>query len=317
MTKLSGGPCMRQEILTLYSKSDGLPLSVAKFAPDTDAEIKGIVQISHGMAEHKERYFPFMEYLVSKGYAAVINDHRGHGASVKSKDDLGYFYDESGRFIMEDLHQITQDIKEHLPGKPVYLFGHSMGSMVVRDYIKKYDDQIEKLIVCGSPSKNPLIGAALVLVAIQRAFKGDRYRSDFIQNLAFGSYSKNIKGSEPVSANAWLSVNEDDVKEYDACELCGYVFTLNGFRNLFTLMRSIYSADGWAVNNPNLPIMFIAGSEDPVTVSEAKWKESQEFLRKIGYTNVSGKMYQGARHEILNEDIKQEVYDDIVRFMEE
>ena len=152
MTKLSGGPCMRQEILTLYSKSDGLPLSVAKFAPDTDAEIKGIVQISHGMAEHKERYFPFMEYLVSKGYAAVINDHRGHGASVKSKDDLGYFYDESGRFIMEDLHQITQDIKEHLPGKPVYLFGHSMGSMVVRDYIKKYDDQIEKLIVCGSPS---------------------------------------------------------------------------------------------------------------------------------------------------------------------
>ncbi len=306
---------MRQELLTIYSQKDGLPLSVAICAPDTEEEIKGIVQISHGMAEHKERYFPFMEYLASKGYAAVINDHRGHGASVRDKDDLGYFYDESGSFITDDIHQITQNIREHLPGKPVYLFGHSMGSMVVRNYIKKYDNHIDKLIVCGSPSKNPLIGAALMLTAVQQIFKGDRYRSNLIQNLAFGSYTKNIK--EPASDNAWLSVNESNVREYDDNELCGFVFTLNGFRNLFTLMRNTYSAGGWAVNNPGLPIMFIAGSEDPVIVSEAKWKESIQFLRKIGYTNVSGKLYQGARHEILNEDIKNEIYDDIVKFMEE
>lgn len=313
--KTPGGIYMRQEILTLYSKCDGLPLSVAIFAPDTDDEIKGIFQISHGMAEHKERYFPFMEYLASRGYAAVINDHRGHGASVRSKDDLGYFYDESGCYITEDLHQITQDIKTHLPGKPVYLFGHSMGSLVVRNYIKKYDDRIAKLIVCGSPSKNPLIGAALMLTAIMKAFKGDKYRSGIIQELAFGAYLKNI--DKPISKNAWLSANGENVKKYDSDELCGYVFTLNGFRNLFLLMKRIYLSDGWDLKNRELPIFFIAGSDDPVIASEAKWNESQGFLRKIGYTKVKGKLYRGARHEILNEDIKEEVYDDILGFIEE
>lgn len=304
---------MRQEFLTLYSQCDDLPLSVAVFSPDE--EIKGVVQISHGMAEHKERYFPFMEYIASKGYAAVINDHRGHGASVKTKEDLGYFYDESGRYITEDLHQITMHIKEAFPGKPVYLFGHSMGSMAVRAYIKKYDDRIEKLIVCGSPSKNPLISAALGLVKIQEFFKGDRYRSSFIQKLAFGSYSKGIQGA--ASENAWLSVDEKNVKDYDEDELCGYTFTLNGFRNLFLLMREIYVSDGWKLKNRELPILFIAGSADPVIAGEEKWNESREFLKKIGYTNVQGKLYQGMRHEILNEDIKEEVYEHIVKFMEQ
>jgi len=304
---------MRQEMLTLYSKCDNLPLSVAIFAPET--EIKGVVQISHGMAEHKERYFPFMEYLVSEGYAAVINDHRGHGASVKDKDDLGYFYDDSGTYIVEDLYQITLYIKELFPGKPVYLFGHSMGSLVVRKYIKKYDDKIDKLIVCGSPSRNPMIGAALALVSVQKLFKGDRYRSNLIQNLAFSSYSKNMDGT--VSGNSWLSVNEDNVRDYDANELCGYVFTLNGFRNLFILMRDIYSDEGWSLKNKNLPVLFIAGSDDPVIMNEKKWDESREFLKKIGYNNVKGKLYPGLRHEILNEDIREEIYDDIVKFVEE
>lgn len=303
---------MSQEILMLYSKCDDLPLSVAVFTPET--EIKGVVQISHGMAEHKERYFPFMEYLASKGYASVINDHRGHGASIADRGDLGYFYDETGTYIVEDLFHITQYIRETFPGKPVCLFGHSMGSLAVREYIKKYDNKIDKLIVCGSPSKNPLAGAALVLVKLQEVFKGERYRSGLIQKLAFGSYTKNIKN--PVSENAWLSVNEDNVKEYDNDELCGYVFTLNGFKNLFIMLKDVYSPKGWMLHNADLPILFIAGSDDPVIVNEAKWKESCEFLKKIGYTNVKGKLYPGLRHEILNEDSKEEIYDDIVRFLE-
>ena len=127
----------------------------------------------------------------------VINDHRGHGESVRDKNDLGYFYDESGEYIVKDLHQITLYMKERFPGKPVYLFGHSMGSMAVRMYIKKYDSEIDKLIVCGSPSKNPLVDVALFVVRFQKLFKGDRYRSRLIQNLAFGSYNKNI--DKPIS----------------------------------------------------------------------------------------------------------------------
>lgn len=304
---------MSQEILTLYSKCDGLPLSAAIFRPET--ETKGVVQISHGMAEHKERYFPFMEYLASQGYASVINDHRGHGDSIREKEDLGYFYDDTGTYIIEDLHQITQYIKEVFPKKPAYLFGHSMGSLAVRKYIKKYDNAIDKLIVCGSPSKNPLAGVALTLAKIEEIFKGDKHRSSFIHNLAFGAYTKGIEN--PVSDNAWLSVNRDNVICYDNDPLCGYVFTLNGFRNLFILLKDVYSASDWTLKNANLPVFFIAGSDDPVIVSEIKWNESCEFLKKIGYNNVKRKLYQGLRHEILNEDIKEEIFDDIVKFVEE
>ena len=95
--------------------------------------------------------------------------------------------------MVEDIHQITTELKKRFPGKPVYLFGHSMGSLIVRKYIKKYDDEISKLIVCGSPSRNPMVGAALLIVRIQKAIKGDRYRSRLIQKLAFGSYNKNIQ----------------------------------------------------------------------------------------------------------------------------
>lgn len=302
---------MLKEFLTIYSNCDGLPLSTAIFIPEE--EVKGIVQISHGMAEHKERYFSFMEYLTERNYVVVINDHRGHGESVRDKDDLGYFYDESGEYIVKDLHQITLYMKERFPGKPVYLFGHSMGSMVVRMYIKKYDSEIDKLIVCGSPSKNPLVDVALFVVRFQKLFKGDRYRSRLIQNLAFGSYNKNI--DKPISDNAWLSSDENNVQNYDSDDLCGFIFTLNGFRNLFLLMKEIYITSGWALKNKDLPIMFIAGSDDPVIVSEDKWNESREFLQKLGYTNVRGKLYKGLRHEILNENIKENVYDDIVKFM--
>lgn len=302
---------MLKEFLTIYSNCDGLPLSTAIFIPEE--EVKGIVQISHGMAEHKERYFSFMEYLTERNYVVVINDHRGHGESVRDKNDLGYFYDESGEYIVKDLHQITLYMKERFPGKPVYLFGHSMGSMAVRMYIKKYDSEIDKLIVCGSPSKNPLVDVALFVVRFQKLFKGDRYRSRLIQNLAFGSYNKNI--DKPISDNAWLSSDENNVKNYDSDDLCGFIFTLNGFRNLFLLMKEIYITSGWALKNKDLPIMFIAGRDDPVIVSEDKWNESREFLQKLGYTNVRGKLYKGLRHEILNENIKENIYDDIVKFM--
>ena len=121
----------------IKSACDELMLDVLTIFPK--GEIKGIVQISHGMAEHKERYIPFMEFLSQNGYVTVIHDHRGHGKSIKAKKDLGYFYEEKAEYIVEDLHQITNFIKNKYPNQKVILLGHSMGSMLVRKYIKKYD----------------------------------------------------------------------------------------------------------------------------------------------------------------------------------
>lgn len=304
------GKIDRKDII-IKSNCDNLPISVTMFVPE--GEIKGIFQVSHGMAEHKERYYDFLEYLADKGYVAIINDHRGHGKSVKEKEDLGFFYDNSSDYIVEDLHQITVYVKELFKDKEVILFGHSMGSMVVRKYVKKYDKDIDKLIICGSPSNNPFVDLAIFIIKIMKIFKGEKYKSNFIQRLAIGNYNKTVKNAK--SENSWICANDETVEKYDNDELCGFIFTLNGFENLFKLMKEIYKNEGWTVKNKEMPILFMAGSEDPVIMNEQKWKESQEFLKSIGYTNVNGKLYKDLRHEILNEKNKQKIYNDIIEFI--
>ncbi|MCI8760915.1 MAG: alpha/beta hydrolase [Clostridia bacterium] len=303
---------MNIENKKIKSNQDGLELEVSIIKPQD--KIKGMVQISHGMAEHKERYYPFMEFLVEQGYVTIIHDHRGHGMSVKKQEDLGYFYEDKAEYIVEDLYQITSYIKNQYPNKPLVLFGHSMGSMVVRKYIQKYDKDIDKLIVCGSPSKNPFVALAISLVKIMKLVKGPYYRSQLIQNLAFGSYLKKIEN--PISKNAWVCVNEESVKEYDADNLNGFIFTLNGFQNLFTLMKDIYTKQGWQLNHKELPIFFLAGKDDPVIISPKHWQKAQDFLKELGYQKVMGKLYEGMRHEILNEKDKKKVFEDILKWIE-
>lgn len=297
--------------IIIKSNCDNLPISVTMFIPE--GEIKGIFQVSHGMAEHKERYYDFLEYLANHGYVTIISDHRGHGKSVKSKEDLGYFYDNSSEYIVEDIHQITLYIKDLFKDKEIILFGHSMGSMVVRKYIKKYDKDINKLIVCGSPSKNTFVNLAIFIIKIMKIFRGERYKSNFIQNLAIGNYNKKIENAK--SKNSWICSNNEIVEKYDNDELCGFIFTLNGFENLFKLMKDIYIKEGWKLENNKMPILFIAGSDDPVIINEQKWKKSQEFLKSVGYSNIEGKLYKDLRHEILNEKNKQDIYNDIIEFI--
>lgn len=305
---------MKKKTYKCASKCDGLMLDVLEYIPD--GKIKGIVQISHGMAEHKERYEDFMRYLTEQGYVTCIHDHRGHGQSVKQKEDLGYFYDETATFIIEDILLMNLKLKKKYPNVPFILFGHSMGSLVVRVFAKRYDDKIDRLIVCGSPSANPATKMALALVSVLTKLKGNRYRSKLINTMAFSSYNKNIV-DEDKNEFSWLSVNKENVQKYIACEYDGYVFTLNGFKNLFLLMQETYDTEGWNVANKDLPILFLAGSEDPCIVNEKNWNEAQDFMKKIGYGNVTNHLYNGYRHEILNEEIKENVYKDILEFIEE
>ena len=137
---------------TMKSNSDGLRISVLCIEPDTAP--KAVLQMAHGMAEHKERYIGLMEYLASRGYVCVMNDHRGHGKSICFAEDLGYFGKVGAKYIVDDLHQITLDLRAKYPGLPLFLYGHSMGSLVVRCYRSIYEKDIDGLIVCGSPGRN-------------------------------------------------------------------------------------------------------------------------------------------------------------------
>ena len=304
---------MERKDFSLPSPADGLELRVIVMIPDNSA--RGIVQISHGMAEHKERYFEYMEFLTAAGFICVIHDHRGHGESVVEQSDLGYFYDTDGIAVVDDVHAVTLRVKELYPNLPLILFGHSMGSLIVRSYIKKYDRDIDMLIVCGSPSRNPMVPVALLLVNILTVLKGDRYRSGLVNDLAFGSFDGQTE--TPGQANRWLSTDEETVKAYNNDLYCGFTFTLNGFHNLFSLLKAVYHKKDWNVQNPGLPVLFIAGEKDPVIGSEKAWLDAQQFLRDRGYTDVSGILYDGMRHEILNEQKKELVYHDVCDWIQE
>lgn len=296
---------MKQQSFSFISASDSLKIAGLCTYPDVKP-YKGIVQLVHGMAEHKERYLPFMETLSEHGYVCVIHDHRGHGKSIRQPNDLGYFYDCEGVAVVEDVHQLTMMLKGKLPTLPLILFGHSMGSLIVRRYAKKYDQDIDALIVCGSPSKNPVVGVAKLLVKSMKALKGDHHRSNLIQNLAFGSFSKKFPKSQ--GENAWLCSDQRVVQAYDQDPLCGFIFTLNGFENLFNILQDVYNSQGWACRKSSLPILFIAGSEDPCITDEKQFTQAYSFMREVGYSDVEHHLFEGKRHEILNEDIKEDVY---------
>ena len=179
---------MKEEKIKIISEVDELEIDCLLI--QREGEIKGVVQLAHGMNEHKERYIDFMKYLAENGYASFINDHRGHGKSLKNEEDIGYFYENEAEAVIEDLYQITRYLKEKFNGKKIILFGHSMGSMIVRKYIAKYDNKIDGLIVCGSPSKNINAKLGLAIVKTMEIFKGEKYRSKFVKNLMFNVCEK-------------------------------------------------------------------------------------------------------------------------------
>lgn len=300
------------EKIKLNSDIDGLKIGVTIIAPTEN--IKGIVQISHGMAEHRQRYEGFMKFLADNGYVSIINDHRGHGESIKEKEDLGYFYEDGKNAVVEDLYQVTKYIKERFKDLPLHLFSHSMGTLVSRSYIKKYDFELSSLILCGPPSKNSMAGLAKNIVKILTKVKGNnRHRSKLIDNLV--TAGNNNKFEEKRTKNDWLCSVNSEVDKYEADESCGYIFTLNGFDTLFDLIIESYDKNNWAKNNKDLKIFLIAGEDDPVIKSKKAFYYTKRFLQDIGYSNVKEKLYQGKRHEILNEDIKEEVYKDVLDFI--
>lgn len=306
---------MQKREFTLQSKYDNLALSCAEYAAEgvTQTNARGVVQIVHGMCEYKERYEGFIDYLTQNGYIVFAHDHRGHGGSVTANENLGYFGDKKGEAIVDDAALVTDEIRRLYPGLSVTLFGHSMGSLVVRAYIQKYEEKIDKLIVCGSPSKNSLAGFGLMLNGVISAFRGEKYRSRLMANASTGGGDDKFPGE---GKNAWLTRDKTVVEKYNADEKCNFVFSCNGFSNLLHLVKNAYKKKKYPAKHSDLPIFFMAGADDPVIGSEKKWLAAQQFLRDVGYKNVTGKSYPKMRHEILNELGKEEVYADALAFIE-
>lgn len=304
---------MKTKNVEIPSNDYKLSLSTLVFEPSVKP--KGIIQIEHGMAEHKERYVDLMEYLCTNGYICVINDHRGHGATSEEKD-WGYFSDNGdGSAIVNDAVAVTKWIRNTYGDKlQLFMFGHSMGALISRVYLQENDMRLSAMILSGAPCRNGAVKMAKLLAALIGFFKGEHYRSNMLQGMAVGAYNKSF-AKEGVE-NAWLTVSKENVVKYNSDKGCGFTFTINGFKNLFNLLENCFKKSAYHVRNPKLPILFMAGSKDPCIGGEDKFIEEVNFLRDIGYKNVDRKLYDGLRHETFNESDHKQVFFDIYSYFE-
>lgn len=303
------------------SGTDGLELAVMRIEPDDPSEVKGVLQLVHGMSEHKERYAGFMRYMAKRGYICVIHDNRGHGSSVENIDDLGYMYEGGYEALIEDIHEITLETKEYAkklcPGTELRyaLLGHSMGSLAVRCYIRKYDADIDRLCVLGCPSKLGGMRAGLATAEALSLLFGERSRSSIMDGIVFGAVDTGRFNNEGIE-NAWLCSDGEVTREYNKDPYCGFKFTLNGYINLIKLSILTYTKGGFALNNRQLPIRFFSGSDDIFGISRKDIAKAMGLLKHAGYENVRGRVYPGMRHEILNEPKRLRIYKDIYEFLE-
>ena len=296
----------------LVSDVDELELSVLAVVPQKKP-YRAVVQLVHGMSEHKERYLPFMEYLAEQGYVSVIHDHRGHGKSIRGSADLGYMYGGGAEAIVRDIGLVNRKIRAELSGIPLILMGHSMGSLAVRAFVAEHDSCMDMLIVCGSPSYNGAMPLGKAIASVEKAVLGERHRSRLIESISFGP---NVwKFRKDKTCTAWICSDPVVAREYETSRLCGFTFTDDAYLALFDLMKRAYDTKHFCCTNPDMPVLFVSGAEDPCLIDVRHFAKAVQAMRSAGYFDVKGKLSPGMRHEILNEMDKYQVYKDIVTYM--
>ena len=275
---------------------------------------KAVVQIVHGIAEFVERYDDFSRYLNSLGYLVVAEDHMGHGQSIGEEGVRGYFH--GGWFTaVEDTMQLMKDTMAEFPGVPYVLFGHSMGSFMARTILAKYPDSgISAAVICGTgwqPGAVLKLGKALGKLACRN---GEEKPNETLQGVVFGSYNKRVE--HPRTAFDWLSRDSETVDDYIAHPLCGFTASAGLLRDMLSGMEYIQDKQNLAQMKKSLPVLFIAGGDDPVGNYGKGVEQAAKAFRKSGMEQVDVKIYPLCRHEILNEINREEVYRDVARWME-
>ena len=297
-----------------YTSRDSVTkIHAIEWLPDRD--IKGVLQICHGMVEYIDRYDEFAEFMSEHGYYVVGHDHLGHGKSIQTEADLGYFDERKGnQYVIGDIYQLQEMTRKKYPDVPYFMLGHSMGSFITRNYLCRYGKGVDGAVIVGTGMQSGgLILCSKAMAGIQKLFCGSKHISRFIDKAAFGGYNKRIDA--PRTSSDWLSRNPENVDRYIADELCGFTFTVNGFQTLFELIRRLQKQENLEKVPQNLPILMVSGAEDPVGDYGKGVRKACDSLKKAGVKNITVKLYENDRHELLNEEDGEQAMEDIYQWI--
>lgn len=268
-----------------------------------------VMQVVHGMAEHIERYDGFGRYLAERGVLVVGHSHLGHGKSARCAGDLGFFAEPDGNAcVVADIHELRQRTQGEYPGVPYFILGHSMGSFLTRQYLGLHPEGLAGAVIMGTADMpGSVVKAAKMLCTAIAKVKGWRYRSKFVDGMVTGGFEKQM-------GLGWLSRNEDNWEARKRDPFCGFCFTLNGFYGLFSAIDRANRREQAGQIPKEIPLLFNAGSEDPVGSNGRGVERLYERYLKHG-AKATMKLYEGDRHEILNEDDREIVYGDVYNWM--
>lgn len=301
-----------------YDSRDGKSkLHAVRYAPDDAEDIRCVVQIVHGMSEYAERYEEFAEFLTARGCVVTGEDHMGHGKSVGKTGKYGYFCEQDpATVLVRDVHRLKKTTQALYPNVPYVIMGHSMGSFIVRNYMFRYGTGVSAAIIMGTGMQPAvLLRLSKIIAFIQKIFCGPKHVSGLIDKLAFGSYNKQIEN--PRTPADWLSRDAERVDRYVVDPMCGFVFTVNGFATLFELISRLHKRENLERIPKALPVFMLSGDADPVGDYGRGVQKAYESLKDVGIENITLKMYDGGRHELLNETNRAEVMNDVFRWIEE
>lgn len=293
-----------------YPSRDGVTkIHAIEWIPE--GEVTAVLQMCHGMVEYIDRYHEFADFLTKHGVYVVGHDHLGHGKSVVSQEKLGFFHETDGNaYVIADIQQLRMQTAKKYPGVPYFIMGHSMGSFLVRQYLGLYSGGLSGAIIMGTGEQPSLVvNAGKLVCKIIAAIKGWDYRSKFVNNLAVGAYEKKLGA-------AWLSKNPENVKKYHEDPLCGFVFTVNAYYHMFSGIAKMNQQEKEGKVAKSLPLLFVAGKDDPVGNYGKGVENVYNKYKKCGYQDVQLKLYEEDRHEILNEEDKDVVFQDILTWLE-
>ncbi len=300
------------EILKTISEFDGQTITSSLYIPPSP---KALVVIFHGLMEHRHRYQDFAQTLFDQGYAVLSPDHRGHGDSPYDGKIYGYFAKDHGWVVnVEDLQRVIYQAKLKTGPLDIYLFGHSMGSLVARSYLKRFENELSGVYLSGSSAYSPMVYIGRFLAQILSVITGKR-PCGLLFHMIFDPFNK------PLAPNRtpfdWLSVDEANVDRYIADPRCGFVLPAQGYKDLFDGLLDVYQSKDWTVMRPDLPIQFVTGEFDVPAGLKKGVDHAVNTLQKEGYRNVNSRIYPAVRHELLQEQIKEQVTQDFLLWLDE